>query len=85
MSKINILKSIIYRPGVYNLLTRTVAFPDQKKLLEKIDLRYIKTLKFKYLKPSNKTLSKFKVYENIQTRFVKFIDQKKTAKNVTKN
>ena len=80
MSKTNILKSIIYRPGICNLLTRTVAFPDQKKLLEKIDLRYIKMLKFKYLKPSNKTLSKFKVYENIQTRFVKFTDQKNQLK-----
>ena len=28
---------ITYRPGVYNLQTRTVTFPDQEKLLEKVD------------------------------------------------
>ena len=38
-------KSIIYRPDIYNLNTRTVTFPDQDKLLEKIDLRYLKMLK----------------------------------------
>ena len=38
-------KSIIYRPDIYNLQTRTVTFPDQDKLLEKIDLRYLKMLK----------------------------------------
>ena len=30
-------KSIIYRPGIYNLQTRTVTFPDQEKLIEKVD------------------------------------------------
>ena len=30
-------KSIIYRPDIYNLQTRTVTFPDQEKLLEKVD------------------------------------------------
>ena len=35
-------KSLIYRPGIYNLETRTVRFPDQEKLLEKIDLGFIK-------------------------------------------
>ena len=30
-------KSIIHRPGIYNLQTRTVTFPHQKKLLEKVD------------------------------------------------
>ena len=34
----------MYRPAIYKLQTRTVAFPDQEKLLEKIDLRYLKTL-----------------------------------------
>ena len=39
-------KSILYRPGIYNLQTRT--FPEQEKLLEKLNLRYLKTLKTKY-------------------------------------
>ena len=30
-------KIIIYRPGIYNIQTRTVAFPDQEKLLEQVD------------------------------------------------
>ena len=30
-------KSIICRPGIYNLQTRTVTFPHQEKLLEKVD------------------------------------------------
>ena len=30
-------KSIIHKPGIYNLQTRTVAFPHQDKLLEKVD------------------------------------------------
>ena len=30
-------KIIIYKPGMYNLQTRTVTFPDQEKLLEKED------------------------------------------------
>ena len=30
-------KSIIYRPGIYNLQNRIVAFPDHIKLLEKVD------------------------------------------------
>ena len=33
MSKIRL---IVYRPGIHNLQTRIVSFPDQKKLLEKI-------------------------------------------------
>ena len=28
-------KSITFRPGIHNLQTRTVLFPDQEKLLEK--------------------------------------------------
>ena len=35
---------MIYRPGIYNLQTRTLTFPDQEKLLEKVNLRYLKTL-----------------------------------------
>ena len=30
-------KSIIRRPGIYNSQTRTVTFPHQEKLLEKVD------------------------------------------------
>ena len=30
-------KSIIYRPGKYNLQTRTATFKDQERLLEKVD------------------------------------------------
>ena len=30
-------KSIIYRTGIYNLQSRTVTFPDQEKLLKKVD------------------------------------------------
>ena len=29
-------KSIIYRPAMYNLQTRTVKSPDQEKLIEKV-------------------------------------------------
>ena len=49
-------KSIIYRPEIYNLQTRTVTFLDQEKLLEKIELRYIKTLRSKKL--NTKKISK---------------------------
>ena len=28
---------MIYRPGVHNLQTRTVSFPDQEKFLQKVD------------------------------------------------
>ena len=34
MSKI---KSMIVRPGIYNLKTRNITFPNQEKLLEKVD------------------------------------------------
>ena len=40
-------KNIIYRPGIYNLQIRTVTFPGQEKLLQKVELRYLKTLKAK--------------------------------------
>ena len=46
-------KSIIYRPGIYNLQTRTLTFPEQEKLLEKVNLRYLKTLKTKKLDAEN--------------------------------
>ena len=28
---------MIYRPDIHNVQTRTVSFPDQEKLLEKVD------------------------------------------------
>ena len=34
MSKI---RSITYRPGLHDLQTRTVSFPEQEKLIEKVD------------------------------------------------
>ena len=71
-------KSIIYRPGIYKYRPE-LTFPDQEKLLEnrlKI-LKNAKNYKTKYLKPSNKTLQMFKICEDIQTRFVQFVDQKK--------
>ena len=52
-------KSIIYRPNIYNLYTRTVTFPDQEKLLEKIDLRYLKRLKTKKLNTKNPQIKHF--------------------------
>ena len=49
MSKISDIskKSIIYRPDIYNLQTRTLTFPEQEKLQEKLNLRYLKMLKTK--------------------------------------
>ena len=46
-------KSILYRPGIYNLQTGTLTFPEKEKLLEKLDLRYLKTLKTKNLNTKN--------------------------------
>ena len=30
-------KSLIYRPGIHNSQSSTVSFPDQEKLLKKVD------------------------------------------------
>ena len=38
---------MIYRPVIYNLQTRTLKFSEQEKLLEKVNLRYLKVLKTK--------------------------------------
>ena len=38
-------KSIIDRPGIYKLQTKTATFPDQEKLLGKVNLRYFKNAK----------------------------------------
>ena len=42
-------KNIFYSFGIYDLKTRTFTFPDQEKLLQKVDLRYLKTLRTKKL------------------------------------
>ena len=52
-------KSIIYRPGIYNLQTRTLTFPEQEKLLEKLNLRYLKMLKTKKLNTKNPQIKYF--------------------------
>ena len=45
---------MIYSPGIYNLQTRTLTFPEQKKLPEKIKLKMLKkTLKTKKPNPKN--------------------------------
>ena len=46
-------ESMIYRPDIYNLQTRTVTFPGQEKLQEKVNLRHLKTLKTKILNTKN--------------------------------
>ena len=46
-------KSIIYRPGIYNVQTRNATFPDQEKIQVKIDLRYLKMLETKKLNTQN--------------------------------
>ena len=80
-------KSIIYRPVIYNLQTRTSTFPDQEKLLEGVNLRYLKTLKTKKLPTKNPQIKHFSCskYVMIYRPDVQFTDQKKTAKKVTKN
>ena len=50
---------MIYRPGIYNLQTRTLTFPDQEKLLERVNLRYLKTLKTKKLNTKNLQIKYF--------------------------
>ena len=63
-------KSIIYRSGIYNLQTRTLTFPEQEKLLEKLNLRYLKMLKTKKLKTKNPQMKYFPclTYEMIYRR-----------------
>ena len=80
-------KSIIYRPGLYHLQTRTSTFQDQEKLLEGVNLRYLKTLKTKKLPTKNPHIKYFSCakYVMICRADVQFTDQKKIAKNVTKN
>ena len=68
---------MIYRPGICNLQPRTLIFPEQEKLLEKVNLRYLKMLKTKNLNTKNLQIkyfsgSKYMIYRpdlhNLQTR-----------------
>ena len=52
-------KRIIHRPDIYNVQTRTLTFLEQEKLLEKINLRYLKTLKTKKLNNKNPQIKYF--------------------------
>ena len=58
-------KSIIYRPGIYNLQTRTLTFPEQEKLLEKLNIRYLKALKTKKLNTKNPQIKYFPCLKNV--------------------
>ena len=44
---------MIYGPAIYNSQTRTLTFPEQEKLLEKLNLRYLKMRKTKKLNTKN--------------------------------
>ena len=81
-------KSIVYRPGIYNLQTRTSTFPNQEKLLEKLNLRYLKTLKTKKLKTKNPQIKHWPCLNNVmicRPDLYNLQTREKTAKNVTKN
>ena len=52
-------KCVTYRPDTSNLQTRTVTFPDQEKLQQKVNLRYLKTLKPKKLNTTNSQIKHF--------------------------
>ena len=47
------------KPGIYNLQTRTLTFPEQEKLLVKINCRYLKTLKTKRLNTKSPRIKYF--------------------------
>ena len=98
-SKINIVqnfwhvenKSIFYRPGIYNLQTRVSTFPDQGKLLERENLRYLKKLKAEKVNTKIPQIkhSSYSKYVMIyrpdwQTWFTTYRPEK-TAKKITKN
>ena len=50
---------MIYRPAIYNLQTRTLTFPELEKLLQKVNLRHLKTLKTKKLNTKNLQIQYF--------------------------
>ena len=79
---------MIYRPGIYNLQTRTLTFPEQEKLLEKLNLRYLKTLKTKKLKTKNPQIKHWPCLNNVmicRPDLYNLQTREKTTKNVTKN
>ena len=71
--------------------TRTSTFPDQEKLLERVNLRYLKTLKIKKVNIKNPQIKHcpcpkyVMIYRPVYRPDIQFADQKKTAKKVTKN
>ena len=82
------IKSIIYRHGIYNLQTRVLTFPDQEKLLEKVNLSYLKILKTKTLNTKSlqiKLCSCSKYVMTYRPDLYNLLTRKKTAKKVTKN
>ena len=50
---------------MYNLHTRTLTFPEQEKLLEKLNLRYLKTLKTKKIPTKNPQIKYFPCLKNV--------------------
>ena len=50
---------MIYGPAIYNSQTRTLTFPEQEKLLEKLNLRYLKTVKTKKTNTKNRQIKYF--------------------------
>ena len=64
MPKIRIL---IYTPDIYNLQTRTASFPDQEKLLKKVDSGAICAFyEWQYEKPINGTLPMSNIWCDMQ-------------------
>ena len=74
---------------IYKLPTRTSTFQDQEKLLERVNLIYLKTLKTKKLNTKNPQVNhvqNMRWYADLISRpDVQFTDQKKMLKKVTKN
>ena len=50
---------------MYNLQTRTLTFPEQEKLLEKLNLTYLKTLKTNKRTTKNPHIKYFRCLENV--------------------
>ena len=83
MSKI----STTYRPGIYNLQTRTVTFPNQEKFLEKVNLRFLKILKTKHVNTKNPQIkhSPYSNYLMICRPDLYNLETRKNSQKVTKN
>ena len=76
--------SIIYRPGTYNLQTRTLSFPEQEKLLEKVNLRYLKMLKTKKLNTKNPQIKYFPCSKYLITYRLELYNLKTRKKQLKK-